>query len=65
VPVSSLTETLVSALRELVVEHPGPVPVHLRLGEKVLRLPPQFNVDPGGGFVGGLKELFGAQAIGA
>ncbi|HVB05470.1 MAG TPA: DNA polymerase III subunit alpha [Acidimicrobiales bacterium] len=65
VPVLALTETLVTALRELVVEHPGPVPIHLRLGDKVLRLPPQFNVDPGGGFVGALKELFGPQALGA
>jgi DNA polymerase-3 subunit alpha len=65
VPVLALTESLVTALRELVVDHPGPVPVHLRLGEKLLRLPPQFNVDPGGGFVGALKELFGAQAMGA
>ena len=63
VPLTSLTESLVDALRELVVEHPGSVPVHLRLGEKLLRLPPQFNVDPGGGFVGALKELFGPQAI--
>ena len=28
-------------------------------GEKVLRLPPQFNVDPRGGLVGALKELLG------
>ena len=46
-PVSSLTESLVTPARELVVDHPGTVPVHLRLGEKVLRLPPEFNVDPG------------------
>ena len=65
VPVLSLTETLVARLHELVIEHPGSVPVHLRLGDKLLRLPPQFNVDPGGGFVGALKELFGAQAVGA
>ena len=45
-PLGSLTETLVERLRELVVEHPGPVPVHLRLGTKVLRLPAEFNVDP-------------------
>jgi DNA polymerase-3 subunit alpha len=65
VPVTSLTESLVSALKELVVEHPGPIPLHLRLGEKVIRLPAQFNVDPRGGFVGALKELFGPQSISA
>ncbi len=64
VPVGSLTESLVRRLRELVVEHPGSVPVHVRLGEKVLRLPAEFNVDPRNGFVGALKELLGANAVG-
>ncbi len=63
VPVNSLTESVVLRLRELVVEHPGSVPVHLRLGSKVLRLPSEFNVDPRGGFVGALKELLGANAL--
>jgi hypothetical protein len=35
----------------------------VKLGEKVLRLPPQFNVDPRSGIVGALKELFGTQAV--
>jgi DNA polymerase-3 subunit alpha len=65
VPLATLTENIVGRLRELVVEHPGSVPVHLRVGTKVLALPPQFNVDPAGGFVGALKELFGAGAFGA
>jgi DNA polymerase-3 subunit alpha len=64
VPLATLTESIVGRLRELVVDHPGSVPVHLRVGTKVLRLPPQFNVDPAGGFVGALKELFGAGAVG-
>ena len=34
VPVISLTESLVSKLRDLVCDHPGPVPVHLRLGQQ-------------------------------
>ena len=63
VPVHSLTESLVDRLRALVVEHPGPVPIHLRVGSKILRLPPQFNVDPAGGFVGALKELLGPSAL--
>jgi hypothetical protein len=58
-----MTESLVERLKELVVEHPGSVPVYLRLGTKVLRLPPQFNVDPRGGFVGAVKELLGSQAV--
>jgi hypothetical protein len=63
VPVSSVTESIVARLKELVVEHPGPVPVHIRLGSKVLRLPAQFNVDPRSGLVGALKELLGANAV--
>ncbi len=63
VPLGSLSETVVERLRELVADHPGIVPVHLRLGKKVLRLPPQFNVEPDGGFIGALKELLGANAV--
>jgi DNA polymerase-3 subunit alpha len=65
VPVVSLTESLVTRLRELVCDHPGPVPVHLRLGQQVIRLPAEFNVDPRGGFVGALRELLGANSISA
>jgi DNA polymerase-3 subunit alpha len=62
-PLHQLTDSMVRRLRELVVEHPGLSPVHLRVGEKVLRLPAQFNVDPRGGIIGALKELFGTQAV--
>ncbi|HXZ82882.1 MAG TPA: DNA polymerase III subunit alpha [Acidimicrobiales bacterium] len=65
VPLSSVSESVVARLKELVVEHPGPVPVHIRLGQKVLRLPSKFNVDPRGGLVGALKELLGANAVSA
>jgi len=54
---------MVRQLRELVEEHPGPSPVLLRLGGKLLRLPSQFNVDPRSGFIGASKELFGPDAI--
>ena len=65
VPVTSLTERLVTQLKELVIDHPGSCPLHLRLGEKVIKLPAEFNVDAGGGFVGACKELFGAQSVSA
>ncbi|HEY5273330.1 MAG TPA: DNA polymerase III subunit alpha [Acidimicrobiales bacterium] len=65
VPTSSLTETLVNQLRDLVCDHPGPVPVHLRLGQQLIRLPAEFNVDPRGGLVGALRELLGANSISA
>ncbi len=62
-PLHRLTDSMVRQLRDLVMEHPGLSPVHVKLGDKVLRLPPQFNVDPRGGIVGALKELFGTQAV--
>jgi DNA polymerase-3 subunit alpha len=62
-PLHRLTDSMVRQLRELVMEHPGLSPVHVKLGEKVLRLPAQFNVDPRSGVVGALKELFGTQAV--
>jgi DNA polymerase-3 subunit alpha len=62
-PLNRLTDSLVRQIRDLVSEHPGHSAVHLRVGEKVLRLPPQFNVDPRGGFVGALKELLGSSAV--
>ena len=62
-PLNRLTDSLVRQIRDLVSEHPGTCVVHLRVGEKVLRLPPQFNVDPRGGLVGALKELLGTSAI--
>ncbi len=62
-PLQHLTDSMVRRLRELVMEHPGLSPVHVKLGEKVLRLPPQFNVDPRSGIVGALKELFGTHAV--
>jgi DNA polymerase-3 subunit alpha len=62
-PLHQLTDSMVRQLRELVMEHPGLSPVHVKLGDKVLRLPPQFNVDPRSGIVGALKELFGTQAV--
>ncbi|MGH9296042.1 MAG: OB-fold nucleic acid binding domain-containing protein, partial [Acidimicrobiales bacterium] len=64
-PLHRLTDSMVRQLRELVSEHPGPSPLHLRIGDKVLRLPEQFNVDSSGGIVGALKELFGAAAFSA
>jgi DNA polymerase-3 subunit alpha len=62
-PLFRLTDSMVRQLRELVVDHPGPSPVLLKFGGKVLRLPPEFNVDPRSGLVGALKELFGTAAV--
>ena len=42
---------------------PGPSPVLLHVGDKVLRLPPEFNVDCRNGLVGELKRLLGQSAL--
>jgi DNA polymerase-3 subunit alpha len=63
VPLEALTEGTVGRLKEILHEHPGPSPVLLHVGAKVIRLPPEFNVDSRNGLVGELKMLLGAGAI--
>ncbi len=60
---NALTDTKVSQLKHLLSEHPGSSPVLLQVGEKVLRLPPEFNVDSHRGLVGELRVLLGPNAI--
>jgi DNA polymerase-3 subunit alpha len=62
-PVNSLTDRTVDGLKRLLAEHPGDSPVFLHVGEKVLRLPPEFNVDSRRGLVGELRVLLGPNAI--
>ena len=62
-PVGTLTETLVDRLKEVLVRHPGASPVLLHMGEKVLRLPDEFNVDDRNGLVGELRVLLGPSCI--
>jgi DNA polymerase-3 subunit alpha len=62
-PLGVLTDRRVEGLKEVLGGHPGPSPVLLHVGEKVLRLPPEFNVDCRNGLVGELKRLLGQSAI--
>jgi len=62
-PLNSLTDHKVDGLKRLLNEHPGDSPVLLHVGEKVLRLPPEFNVDSRRGLVGELRVLLGPNAI--
>jgi DNA polymerase-3 subunit alpha len=62
-PLGVLTDRRVEGLKEVLCGHPGPSPVMLHLGEKVLRLPPEFNVDCRNGLVGELKRLLGQSAV--
>ena len=62
-PLNSLTDRKVEGLKRLLSEHPGDSPVFLHVGEKVLRLPSEFNVDSRRGLVGELRVLLGPNAI--
>jgi DNA polymerase-3 subunit alpha len=59
----TLTDGKVDGLKRLLKEHPGDSPVLLHVGEKVLRLPAEFNVDSRRGLVGELRVLLGPNAI--
>jgi DNA polymerase-3 subunit alpha len=62
-PVGALTDTVVTGLKNVLLEHPGECPVYLHVGQKVLRLPPQYNADSSNGLVGELRVLLGADAL--
>jgi DNA polymerase-3 subunit alpha len=62
-PLGVLTDRRVEGLKEVLGEHPGPSAVLLHVGEKVLKLPPEFNVDCRNGLVGELKRLLGQSAV--
>ena len=61
-PLGALTDATVAELKGILAEHPGDCPVLLHVGEKVLRLPPEFNVDSRH-VVGELRRLLGPTAI--
>ena len=62
-PLGVLSDAKVDGLKEVLSGHPGPSPVLLHVGAKVLRLPPEFNVDCRNGLVGELKRLLGQSAV--
>jgi DNA polymerase-3 subunit alpha len=62
-PLGVLSDATVGGLKEVLSGHPGPSSVLLHVGAKVLRLPPEFNVDCRNGLVGELKRLLGQSAV--
>ena len=62
-PLGVLTDRRVEGLKDVLSGHPGPSSVLLHVGEKVLKLPPEFNVDCRNGLVGELKRLLGQSAV--
>ncbi len=62
-PLNALTDRVVDGLKRLLREHPGDSPVFLHVGDTVLRLPSEFNVDSQRGLIGELRVLLGPNAI--
>ena len=62
-PIVALTDDTVGRLKDILVEHPGESPVLLEVGTKLLRLPPEFNVESRNGLIGELKRLLGAKTV--
>ena len=62
-PLNSLTDTLVERLKRLLVDHGGDSPVFLHVGQKVLRLPDEFNVDARNGLLAEIRELLGPNCL--
>jgi DNA polymerase-3 subunit alpha len=62
-PTASLTQTLVDRVKRVLLDHPGDTPVHLRVGEKILRLPDGFHVDARNGLLPELRELLGTNGL--
>jgi DNA polymerase III subunit alpha len=60
-PVDTLDDGTVTKMKELLLAYPGPSPVFLRVGTKVLRLPGDFNVDAGNGLVAELRLISGLE----
>ncbi len=62
-PLGAMTDSVVTRLKQLLVEHPGDSEVYLHVGEKVLRLPEEFRVDSRPGLIGELRVLLGPNAV--
>ncbi len=61
-PLTALTDATVAELKAVLQEHPGESPVLLHVGEKVIKLPDEYNVDTDR-VVGELRRLLGPDAL--
>ena len=63
------TDSVVGQLRTVLSDHPGPVPVHLRLGlngharPTTLQLPSDFSISRNPGLFAELSEILGPEAV--
>jgi len=57
------TDSTVDRLKAILMAHPGPTPVDLTVGDKVLRLPVDISVEARPGLLAELRVLLGPQGI--
>jgi len=63
-PIERVRPETVAELKGLLASHPGDSEVFLHLGDRqVLRLPPDYCVDPASGLVAEIRVLLGAEAV--
>ena len=62
-PATRVTGSLIEDLKRVLLEHGGPAPVFLHLGQKVLRLPDRFNVVTDNGLLAELRVLLGPNGL--
>jgi DNA polymerase III subunit alpha len=62
-PVNALDDRRVERLRELLRDHPGPSPVYLHVGSKVVRLAHEFDVTTSAGLLAELRVLLGPACL--
>jgi DNA polymerase-3 subunit alpha len=62
-PLGALSDDRLNRLKGLLGEHPGPSPVLLAVGEKVIRLASDYNVDTGNGLAAELRVLLGPGCL--
>ncbi|MCL4422118.1 MAG: DNA polymerase III subunit alpha, partial [Actinobacteria bacterium] len=62
-PLVALSDPTVERLKEILAEHPGPTPVLLHVGSKVLCLPDEYRVANSSDLLGELRVLLGPNAV--
>jgi DNA polymerase-3 subunit alpha len=62
-PAATLSETMVTTVKRILLDHPGDSPVYLKVGTKTLRLPDEFNVDTSNGLVAELRTVLGESGV--
>jgi DNA polymerase-3 subunit alpha len=58
-----VSDERLEALRAVLEDHPGDVPVVVHAGGRAFRLPEEFRVDAANGLLGELRALLGAEAL--